>query len=114
MSDAQRRVRMFCYQCEQTAKGQGCTVRGVCGKEPETAALQDLLVYAVKGLSMYAHRARQLGVKDREVDVFVLEALFATLTNVNFDPDRFREMIFRACGLRERVRKAYEEAAREA
>jgi len=105
---------MFCYQCEQTAKGQGCTVRGVCGKEPETAALQDLLVYAVEGLSMYAHRARELGARDSEADVFVPEALFATLTNVNFDPDRFRELIFRACGLRERVRKAYEEAAREA
>jgi len=105
---------MFCYQCEQTAKGQGCTVRGVCGKDAETAALQDLLVYAVKGLSMYAHRARQLEARDAEADVFVLEALFATLTNVNFDPDRFRELIFRACGLRERVRKAYEEAAREA
>ena len=105
---------MFCYQCEQAAKGQGCTVSGVCGKDPETAALQDLLVYAVEGLSMYAHRARELGVRDAEADVFVPEALFSTLTNVSFDPDRFRELIARACGLRERVRKAYEEAAREA
>ncbi|MCJ7822972.1 MAG: hypothetical protein MUQ26_07865, partial [Armatimonadetes bacterium] len=53
---------MFCYQCEQTAKGTGCTVRGVCGKDPQTAALQDLLVYALKGLAMYAHRGRELGV----------------------------------------------------
>ena len=105
---------MFCYQCEQAAKGQGCTVSGVCGKDPETAALQDLLVYAVKGLSMYAHRARELGVRDTETDVFVPEALFSTLTNVSFDQDRFRELIARACGLRERVRKAYEEAAQEA
>ncbi|UCC68728.1 MAG: hydroxylamine reductase, partial [Armatimonadota bacterium] len=105
---------MFCYQCEQTAKGTGCTVRGVCGKEPETAALQDLLLYAVKGLAMYAHRGRELGVKDREVDVFVVEALFATLTNVNFDPERIREMIARACELRDRVRGAYEEACRKA
>jgi len=105
---------MFCYQCEQTAKGQGCTVRGVCGKDPETAALQDLLVHALKGLSMYAHRARRLGVTDGEADVFVLEGLFATLTNVNFDPLRFQELIARACELRERSRRAYKEAARNA
>jgi hydroxylamine reductase len=105
---------VFCYQCEQTAKGEGCTVRGVCGKDLETAALQDLLIYALKGLSMYAHRARRLGVTDHEADVFVLEGLFATLTNVNFDPERFRELVFAACGLREQVRREYEAAAREA
>jgi hydroxylamine reductase len=105
---------VFCYQCEQTAKGEGCTVRGVCGKDLETAALQDLLIYALKGLSMYAHRARRLGVTDHEADVFVLEGLFATLTNVNFDPERFRELVFTACGLREQVRREYEAAAREA
>ena len=105
---------MFCYQCEQTAKGQGCTVRGVCGKDPETAALQDLRIYAVEGLSMYAHRARQFDVSDADADSFVFEALFATLTNVNFDPTRFQELIERACELRERLRKAYEKAAQEA
>jgi len=105
---------VFCYQCEQTAKGTGCTVKGVCGKEPETAALQDLLVHAAEGLSMYAHRARELGVKDRKVDVFVLEALFATLTNVNFDAERIRQMILRACELREGMKTAYEEACRKA
>ena len=61
---------MFCYQCEQTAKGTGCTVQGVCGKDPETATLQDLLLYATTGISMYAHRARELGAKDRDIDVF--------------------------------------------
>ena len=105
---------MFCYQCEQTAKGQGCTVGGVCGKDPETAVLQDLLVYVTKGIGMYAHRARQLGEKDEEIDSFVLEALFATLTNVNFDPARFRELIHRAADMRERGRKAYEQAAKGA
>ena len=59
---------MFCYQCEQTAKGTGCTVLGVCGKDAATAALQDLLVHAAKGIAMYAHRARTLGAKDREID----------------------------------------------
>lgn len=104
---------MFCYQCEQTAKGTGCTARGVCGKDPETAALQDLLVYAVKGLAMYARRARELGVEDREADVFTLKALFAAVTNVNFDAERIREMVVRACELRERVKGGYEEACRK-
>jgi len=104
-------MNMFCYQCEQTAQGTGCTAHGVCGKDPETAALQDLLVYAVKDIARYAHRARQLGAKDREVDVFAIEALFATVTNVNFDPQRLRELIARAAGLRQRAVKLYEDAA---
>ncbi len=105
---------MFCYQCEQTAKGQGCTAVGVCGKDADTAALQDLLLYVTKGIGMYAHRARQLGAKDAELDGFVLEALFATLTNVNFDPARFRELIHRAADMRDRGHKAYEQAAKAA
>ena len=105
---------MFCYQCEQTAKGTGCTVQGVCGKDATTAALQDLLVYAVKGLARYAHRARQFGVSDREVDVFTVEALFSTVTNVNFDPARLQEWLRKLPTLRDRVRSAYEGAARAA
>ncbi len=105
---------MFCYQCEQTAKGLGCTVYGVCGKDPQTAALQDVLVYAIEGLAQYAHRARQLGVSDKGADVFVLEGLFATLTNVNFDPERIRELIMTACSLREKLRVAYETTAKKA
>ena len=66
---------MFCYQCEQTAQGTGCTSHGVCGKDAPTAALQDLLTYAVKDIARYAHRARGLGAKDRQIDVFVAEAL---------------------------------------
>jgi len=84
---------MFCYQCEQTAKGTGCTSFGVCGKRPDTAALQDLLVYAAKGVSQYAHRARKLGLSDTAADVFVLEALFTTVTNVNFDSERIAKFI---------------------
>ncbi len=78
---------MFCYQCEQTAKGQGCTKIGVCGKQPDVAALQDLLTYLLKGLSQVATEGRRVGVTDRQVDVFTCEALFTTLTNVNFDPE---------------------------
>ena len=106
-------MNMFCYQCEQTAKGTGCTVQGVCGKDAETAALQDLLLHATKGLSMYAHRARQLGVADREVDVFTVEALFSTVTNVNFDPERLQEIIIRAAKLRDKTRRLYEAECRK-
>ena len=105
---------MFCYQCEQTAKGTGCTVYGVCGKPPEVAALQDLLVYAVKGLSMVAHRARSLGVKDHESDVFILEALFSTVTNVNFDPERLAGLIRKAATLRDKAKGLYAQASRKA
>jgi hydroxylamine reductase len=80
---------MFCYQCEQTAKGEGCTVQGVCGKNPEVAALQDLLVNALIGLSQVAVEGRKVGISDKEVNIFTLQATFSTLTNVDFDPARF-------------------------
>ncbi len=94
-------MEMFCYQCEQTAKGEGCTVRGVCGKPPEVAALQDLLTYLLRGLGQVAHAARQKGVSDPEADRFTCRALFATLTNVNFDPAAFAPMIKKAAELRD-------------
>jgi hydroxylamine reductase len=96
---------MFCYQCEQTAKGEGCTKIGVCGKKPEVAAMQDLLVYVLKGLSQVAVQAREMGITDHEVDVFTCEATFATLTNVNFDPERFVEFVDRAVELREALKE---------
>jgi hydroxylamine reductase len=98
-------LNMFCYQCEQTAKGQGCDKMGVCGKEPEVAGLQDLLIYALKGLALYALEGRKLGVNDRQVNVFTVEALFSTLTNVDFDPDRFVHLIKRCVELREELKK---------
>ena len=101
---------MFCFQCEQTSKGTGCTVRGVCGKDAETATLQDLLVYATEGVSMYAHRARELGAADREIDVFTIEALFSTVTNVNFDPERVAALIHKAARVRDKARRLYTEA----
>ena len=107
-------MNMFCYQCEQTAKGTGCTTQGVCGKDPQTAALQDLLVYAVKDISRYAHRAYELGARDRDVDVFTVRALFSTLTNVNFDPDRFKGFIKQAAEIKRKARKLYEDAQRKA
>ena len=73
---------MFCYQCEQTAKGEGCTVVGVCGKDHTVASLQDLLIHLLKGLSQYAVEGRKVGVTDREVNTFTFEALFATVRDV--------------------------------
>ena len=102
---------MFCFQCEQTAKGTGCTVRGVCGKDPETAALQDALNYVTKGIGMYAHRARQLGATDDAVDRFTIEALFTTITNVNFDPERVNALITRGVQARAAAKELYERAA---
>jgi len=98
---------MFCYQCEQTGKGTGCTVQGVCGKDPTTAALQDVLLYLTKGIAQYAHRARESGSADHEVDVFVIEALFTTVTNVNFDPDRLAGLIRKAVEVREKAKALY-------
>ena len=107
-------MKMFCYQCEQTAKGTGCTIQGVCGKSPEVAALQDVLVHALKGLSQAAHRARPLGIVDHEADVFLTEGLFATLTNVNFDPSVFQRYIAKAAALRDRLWAQYQETSRRA
>lgn len=105
---------MFCYQCEQTASGKACTITGICGKNPETAALQDLLVEAAKGIASFAYRSAQLGVQDAEVDVFTVEALFTTVTNVNFDPQRLETLLARAACVRIRAQEIYEQACRAA
>ena len=91
---------MFCFQCEQTAKGEGCTAVGVCGKKPDVATLQDLLLYAVKGLSQIAVEGRKVGVSDEAVNIFACEAIFSTLTNVDFDPDRFVGLIHQCIDFR--------------
>ncbi len=101
---------MFCYQCEQAAKGQGCTVLGVCGKNAEVAALQDLLIYSLQGLSMFAVEGRKVGVSDRDVNVFTCEAAFSTLTNVDFDPDRLVKLIRRSVELREQCKEKVRQA----
>lgn len=101
-------MSMFCYQCEQTVKGTGCTMAGVCGKAPETATLQDVLIYMLKGISMYANRARKHGAKDKSIDVFIVKGLFTTVTNVNFDSERIRQMIIKASQIREKAKRLYE------
>jgi hydroxylamine reductase len=105
---------MFCYQCEQAAKGEGCTVRGVCGKDADVAALQDLLIYSLQGLSQLAVEGRKVGVSDREVNVFTCEAVFSTLTNVEFDPDRLVELIHKSVEHRERLKEKVRSAGGQA
>ena len=97
---------MFCYQCEQTAGGKGCTKLGVCGKTPEVAALQDLLIYQIKGISCYAKEIVEKGENvDKDIVSFVENALFTTLTNVNFDADVHVEMLKESQKIKERLRK---------
>jgi hydroxylamine reductase len=105
---------MFCYQCEQTAKGTGCDVFGVCGKDPKTAALQDLLLHVAKGISMYAHRAAVLGAQDPTIDRYVIEALFTTVTNVNFDPERLAGILRQGAEIKAKAKALYESAALKA
>ncbi len=107
---------MFCYQCEQTTRseehGDGCqTVAGICGKDENTSDLQDLLIYAIKGIAQYAKRGRALGVTDIEADRFILHGMFTTLTNVNFSTTRFVNLINQAIEIRDRVKASYETAA---
>lgn len=97
---------MFCYQCEQAANGKACTKFGTCGKDPIVSALQDLLVHTLKGLSLYAQEARKAGVVNDEVNRFTVKALFSTLTNVDFDAQRFVSLISKGVEFRETIRTA--------
>jgi len=112
--DRKLELTMFCFQCEQTSKGTGCTDFATCGKDEQTAILQDLLVHATKGIAQYAHRARQLGASDPAIDRFVLKALFITVTNVNFDAQAIERVIRDAPVVRDKVKALYEAAAKKA
>lgn len=96
--------QMFCYQCEQTAKGEGCTRIGACGKQEDVAALQDLLIHIVKELSRIAAEGRTVNVTDAQINRFTCKAIFSTLTNVDFDPGRFVELIGEAVAKRDELR----------
>lgn len=109
---------MFCYQCQEAAKNEGCTVRGLCGKTDEVAALQDLLVWLLKGLSWYSLKAREIGLSNAgpglpEEFPFIAEALFATITNVNFDPERLTTLCRKALELRDRLATCVTEACQQ-
>lgn len=104
---------MFCYQCEQTHNGTGCTVRGVCGKDETIAKFQDVIVYGLRGLAIYANKLREFDITDRESDVFILESLFTTVTNVNYDVDRHSKVLAQLKALRDRLKDKYEEIREE-
>ena len=82
-------MSMFCFQCQEAAKGTGCTVKGVCGKTPEVAGIQDVMMYFLRGMSVYANIGRENGIKDPQIDKYIFEGLFMTITNANFDKQRF-------------------------
>ncbi|NNU74967.1 hydroxylamine reductase [Clostridium estertheticum] len=94
-------MAMFCYQCQEAANCKGCTVKGVCGKTESLAKAQDLLIYITKGISIYGVRARENGIVNKEVDTFIMESLFATITNANFDRNIFIERVRKGLSLRE-------------
>ncbi|XP_013419062.1 uncharacterized protein LOC106179825 [Lingula anatina] len=105
---------MYCNQCEQTKNRTACTAIGVCGKVPKVAHMQDLLIHVMRGVSIYGHRAAQMGVViDERVYDFMFGTLFSTLTNVNFDPMRFRSYILEAVGVREELKQQYLEACQK-
>ena len=99
--------KMFCYQCQETAKGTGCTVRGVCGKTSDVANLQDLLLFILKGIAHYRVQLRALDAVDHSADRFILDGLFMTITNANFDKQRFVEKIKEAIKLREQLKQTF-------
>ena len=97
---------MFCYQCEQTAGGKGCTKMGVCGKTPEIANLQDLLIFQIKGISCYANEIIKKGENvDKDIVSFVENSLFTTLTNVNFDAEVHVEMLKESQRIKDQLKK---------
>jgi hydroxylamine reductase len=99
------KMSMFCFQCSETMNGKGCALKGICGKESDVAALQDLLVWVLKGVSYWGVKAKGLGVKTTEEDIFVAEGLFTTITNVNFDKEDIANMIKQALSVRDGLRE---------
>jgi len=95
---------MFCYQCQEAAKGSGCEVKGVCGKTPEVSALQDLLIHQIKGLSHYTTALRLLEMENEAANTFITDSLFMTITNANFDYERFVNRIREGFKLRSQLK----------
>jgi hydroxylamine reductase len=100
-------MSMFCYQCQETAKGTGCTIAGVCGKNEKVANMQDLLIFVLKGISVFSTKARVLGIEKDEVNKFIFDGLFMTITNANFDQDRFVSKIHEGLKLREKIKAEF-------
>ncbi|MFC0475437.1 hydroxylamine reductase [Robertmurraya beringensis] len=101
---------MFCYQCQETANGTGCTIAGICGKKDDLANMQDLLVYVVKGLGIVHTEARELGLKHSKVDEFIVNSLFMTITNANWDKNDFYNKVREGLNIREEIKFSIEKA----
>ncbi len=104
---------MFCFQCQETAKNTGCTIKGVCGKPEDTANFQDLLIYILKGIAVYSEKAKDLGILSKENGLFTAQALFTTITNTNWDNDRFVEQIREGLKRREALKVRFLSAYKE-
>ena len=98
---------MFCFQCQETAKNTGCTIKGVCGKPEDTANLQDLLIHVLKGISIYAEKAKEFGIVDKKIGLFIAQALFTTITNANWDNERFLSLIRKNLKIREELKNKF-------
>ncbi|HBG18968.1 MAG TPA: hydroxylamine reductase, partial [Desulfobulbaceae bacterium] len=98
---------MFCFQCQETAKNTGCTIKGMCGKPEETANLQDLLIFVLRGIAVYGEQLKELGQPDHANDDFVLQGLFATITNANWADSRFVSMIEDGLVRRDKLKAAF-------
>ncbi|WP_246545548.1 hydroxylamine reductase [Pelotalea chapellei] len=101
---------MFCRQCEQATRGIACDVMGNCGKDPQVAALLDLMIHGLQGVAVYAHLARDFGAKDPEIDQFMLSGLFTRVTNVNFDPEDIAARLRRCYQIKEKARALFQQA----
>src|SRR5450759_3306954 len=104
---------MFCFQCQETAKNTGCTIKGVCGKQEETSHLQDLLIFVLKGISVYGVKLEELGAPDRSNGEFIASGLFATITNVCWDNERYISLIKKGLERREGLRTKFLNAYKE-
>ncbi len=105
-------MSMFCYQCQEAAGGKGCTKVGVCGKQPEVSNLQDLLIFVLKGYSEYNQQARAAGINDPKNDRVLIEGLFTTITNANFDKKAFEARVTKTIAVRDSVKEALQKAGK--
>lgn len=99
-------MSMFCYQCQEAAGGRGCTVKGVCGKTEDIAKTQDLIIYVVKGIAIYSSQAREIGLNTNEADKFIVESLFSTITNANFDGKALNARVQNGLKIRQNLKDA--------
>ena len=104
---------MFCFQCQETAKNTGCTVKGVCGKPEDLANLQDLLIYVLRGISIYGEKAKKVDIVDKKAGLFIAQSLFSTITNANWQNEWFVDEIKEGLQIREELKARFLAAYKE-